>query len=140
MNFIARLEKRYKTNRVFFDALCLLVWCETAIPFAARREDERQDWQDVELPFYCSLANMHKAAQRGERTARVSAKSGAVFRTPKQVLTADEMNHLQAFIDAHHTEDVTLFRRMAKDSDVFSECMTVALNEVRHIPYARLRI
>ena len=136
-SFISRLEKRYKNNRVFFDCLVRLVWCEVAIPFEARRKENRDDWLDIEMPYYCSLSNMQKAAARGEETVRVSAKSGGVYRTARQVLTDKEREHLQAFIDAHYTECVEAFRRDAQLADVFNECMTTALADVRHIPYSR---
>lgn len=133
--FIARLKRRYAANRVFWDGVVLAVWCETAVPFEARRPEEKKDWQDILLPYYVSIANMNKAYKRGEETVRVSGKSGGVYRTARQVLTAAEKEHLQAFIDAHYTEDVTAFRLMAEEEDVFNTCMTSCLGDIRHLPY-----
>ena len=118
------LLKKSSNDRMFFDNLLLLIWCECRRPIAERREEEREWWKDVELCCYSS-------ARRGG-TAKHDAwdtGDGVYVTTARRKLNRRELAAVQEFIDAHEWQTVAE-AKMQIAADLLNDCCATALNVI----------
>ena len=118
------LLKKSSNDRMFFDNLLLLIWCECRRPIAERREEEREWWKDVELCCYSS-------ARRGG-TAKHDAwdtGDGVYVTTARRRLSEREIEAVQEFIDTHEWTTVTE-AKMQIAADLLNDCCATALNVI----------
>lgn len=118
------LLKKSSNDRMFFDNLLLLTWCECRRPIAERREEEREWWKDVELCCYSS-------ARRGG-TAKHDAwdtGDGVYVTTARRRLSEREIEAVQEFIDTHEWTTVTE-AKMQIAADLLDDCCATALNVI----------
>lgn len=118
------LLKKSSNDRMFFDNLLLLIWCECRRPIAERREEEREWWKDVELCCYSS-------ARRGG-TAKHDAwdtGDGVYVTTARRRLSEREIEAVQEFIDTHEWTTVTE-AKMQIAADLLDDCCATALNVI----------
>lgn len=104
----ASIRNKSRRNRMFFDSLVLMVWCECKQGCATKSHSE-EEWADIQLPSYSSPPGRQPG-----------------FRTPREVLSGGELGAIQDFIDAHEFSDVTDAREQMKP--YFGDCITSALN------------
>ena len=118
------LLKKSSNDRMFFDNLLLLIWCECRRPIAERREEEREWWKDVELCCYSS-------ARRGG-TAKHDAwdtGDGVYVTTARRRLSEREIEAVQEFIDKHEWQTVAE-AKMQIAADLLNDCCATALNVI----------
>lgn len=118
------LLKKSSNDRMFFDNLLLLIWCECRRPIAERREEEREWWKDVELCCYSS-------ARRGG-TAKHDAwdtGDGVYVTTARRKLNRRELAAVQEFIDTHEWQTVAE-AKMQIAADLLNDCCATALNVI----------
>lgn len=118
------LLKKSSNDRMFFDNLLLLIWCECRRPIAERREEEREWWKDVELCCYSS-------ARRGG-TAKHDAwdtGDGVYVTTARRRLSEREIEAVQEFIDTHEWQTVAE-AKMQIAADLLNDCCATALNVI----------
>lgn len=118
------LLKKSSNDRMFFDNLLLLIWCECRRRIAERREAEREWWKDVELCCYSS-------ARRGG-TAKHDAwdtGDGVYVTTARRRLSEREIEAVQEFIDTHEWQTVAE-AKMQIAADLLNDCCATALNVI----------
>lgn len=118
------LLKKSSNDRMFFDNLLLLIWCECRRPIAERREEEREWWKDVELCCYSS-------ARRGG-TAKHDAwdtGDGVYVTTARRRLSEREIEAVQEFIDTHEWQTVAE-AKMQIAADLLNDCCATTLNVI----------
>ena len=118
------LLKKSSNDRMFFDNLLLLIWCECRRRIAERREEEREWWKDVELCCYSS-------ARRGG-TAKHDAwdtGDGVYVTTARRRLSEREIEAVQEFIDTHEWQTVAE-AKMQIAADLLNDCCATALNVI----------
>lgn len=118
------LLKKSSNDRMFFDNLQRLIWCECNKPLQLRREAEREWWKDVELCCYSS-------ARRGG-TAKHDAwdtGDGVYVTTARRRLSEREIEAVQEFIDTHEWTTVTE-AKMQIAADLLDDCCATALNVI----------
>ncbi len=119
----ASLQRKSRANRVFFDHLVLLIWCEIRLP----KEKRDPEWYDVELPSY--RGSMHN---NSDEHISINNKMQIAFDTPKQILSQREIAELTAWMNATF---VTTFREgHAAIAAIVGDCIACGLNviEERH--------
>lgn len=118
------LLKKSSNDRMFFDNLLLLIWCECRRPIAERREEEREWWKDVELCCYSS-------ARRGgmARNDAWDTGDGVYVTTARRRLSEREIEAVQEFIDTHEWQTVAE-AKMQIAADLLNDCCATALNVI----------
>lgn len=118
------LLKKSSNDRMFFDNLLLLIWCECRRPIAERREEEREWWKDVELCCYSSARRggmaKHDAWDTGD---------GVYVTTARRRLSEREIEAVQEFIDTHEWQTVAE-AKMQIAADLLNDCCATALNVI----------
>lgn len=118
------LLKKSSNDRMFFDNLLLLIWCECRRPIAERREEEREWWKDVELCCYSS-------ARRGgmARNDALDVGDDIYVNTALRKLNRRELAAVQEFIDTHEWQTVAE-AKMQIAADLLNDCCATALNVI----------
>lgn len=118
------LLKKSSNDRMFFDNLLLLIWCECRRSIAERREEEREWWKDVELCCYSSARRggmaKHDAWDTGD---------GVYVTTARRRLSEREIEAVQEFIDTHEWQTVAE-AKMQIAADLLNDCCATALNVI----------
>ena len=138
MTFAEQISRKFASNRVFWDNIVLVVWCEQAIPFEQRKAEQKAWWLDMMLPYYVGkeTVNRLKAEGRTNDFQQVTRNTFHAYRTAKEVLTQKEIEALQTYIDTHHTRDRIAFRQSVNDEGIFTYCQTSSM-EVLGVGYKK---
>lgn len=112
----AAIRQASRHNRMFFDNLTLLLWCECKAGNTTRSTSVNQ-WADIELPSYSE-----------GKGGRYDPDTGMCFNTPKRMMSPSQLAAVQRFIDSHTFDSVTDAREQLRP--FLGDCITSALGVI----------
>ena len=108
------IREKSRGDRIFFDNFVLLVWCECKAG-ATTKSKTYDEWADILLPCYSAGQN-----------AIEDKDCGMYFNTPRNKMSASELEAVQQYISSNTFYSVTDAKEKMKRT--FGDCMTTALN------------
>ena len=114
------LLAKSRKDRMFFDNLVLLVWCECK-GGVRKGPPSIDDWADIQLPCYST-----------GQCAIMDSGIKMAFNTPRNKLSRPELKAVQEFIRTHVFIDVAQAKREIA-ANLMNDCAATALNVIDEI-------
>ena len=106
------LLKKSRNDRIFFDYLCLEIWCQCKE--GGVKSTDWREWGDMLLPCYSS----------GRDAIEIEGQN---YSTARKKLNKKELDKVQDFINTNIFYNITDAKRKLADG-LFSDCIASALN------------
>lgn len=111
------IRRKSACDRMFFDNLTLLVWCECKEGNSRTKSSSSDNGCDIQLPCWSAGGG-----------AWTDEALGINFNTPRRKLSRRELTAVQEFISGHTFRSVTDAREQMRPW--FGDCITSALNVI----------
>lgn len=108
------IRNKSRGDRMFFDNLALMVWCECKADCASKNK-ATDGWADMMLPCYSAGDD-----------AMLDEGLGMYFNTPRKKLSVSQLDAIQAFMASHSFRSVADAKEQMRP--YFGDCITTSLN------------